>query len=65
MNLRCEKENTRKIFEGVKDQMQTMDTSIVQKVLAMWTEEDTQKLINRYEKEIKANQEALKANQDL
>ncbi len=45
--------------------MQTMDTSIVQKVLAMWTEEDTQKLINRYEKEIKANQEALKANQDL
>ncbi len=59
MNLRCEKENTRKIFEGVKDQMESMDTNIVQEILSLWTEEDTQKVIKRYEKEIKAKDNVL------
>ncbi len=64
MNLRCEKENTRKIFEGVRDQMQTMDTSIVQEILSLWTDEDTQKIIKRFEKEIKAKEEDLKAKEE-
>ncbi len=60
MNLRCEKENTRKIFEGVKDQMQSMDTSIVQEILSMWTEEDTQRLLKDTKKKSKPKKRILK-----